>query len=113
MEGCIRSQADGRLINNGTWDYKIPSALDIPIKLSVALLDNGPNSTKNNVAGSKATGEPATLVGSCPFFALKAAIAAARLEAGVTGWFRLDCPATPAKVQQLCCVDPSRLHSCT
>lgn len=111
MEGCVRTDTDGRLINNGTWDYKIPSALDIPMHFNVSLLDSGPNTSKNNVAGSKATGEPATLLGSCPFFAVKAAIAAARSDAGVEGWFRLDCPAGPARVQQLCCVSPSQFFS--
>ena len=34
-EHQVRSAKDGRLINNGTWDFKPPSALDIPLQFNV------------------------------------------------------------------------------
>ncbi len=33
----------GQLISNGTWEYKIPSSMDIPIDWRVALLKNSTN----------------------------------------------------------------------
>ena len=27
------------MVNCGTWDYKVPTGFDIPIKMNVALLD--------------------------------------------------------------------------
>lgn len=97
------SKTDGRLINCGTWDYKVPSGRDIPIEMNVTLL-NSTNTSNGNVFGSKSTGEPAYCIGSATFFAVKDAILAARKDAGVEGYFRLDCPASPEAVQQACLV---------
>lgn len=36
------------------------------------------------------------------FFALKEACYAARVEAGLAGWFRLDLPATPERLRLAC-----------
>jgi xanthine dehydrogenase molybdopterin-binding subunit B len=102
-EEQVWSADDGRLLNNGTWDYKPPSAHDIPIKFNVTLLD-GENKQRGNVMGSKASGECSQALGTAPFFALKQAIYAARAEVGNTDYVRLDAPATPDKVQQACMV---------
>lgn len=77
---------------------------DIPIELNVTFLPGGDNTTKPAVLGSKATGEPAILLGIATFFALKQAITAARKDAGVTGWFELPAPCTPAVAQLACAV---------
>ena len=113
--GCLLSEeqtwskTDGRLVSNGTWDYKVPSSLDIPVSMSVTLLPTS-NTAKCAVMGSKASGEPAYILGATPFFALKAAIKAARDDAAggkaTAGYFRLDAPATPQRVQQLCNSSP-------
>ena len=71
---------DGRLIAPGTWEYKPAMALDIPVKFNVTLVDSV-NTAKCAVLGSKASGEPAMLLGAAPFFAVKDAIYAARAEA--------------------------------
>jgi len=92
------------MINNGTWDYKIPSARDIPISMNVTLKAGDKNDSCGNVMGSKATGEPSYITGGATFFAVKDAILAARKEAGDDGYFRLDCPASPQNVQQACLV---------
>ena len=42
------------------------------------------------------------LCGIGSFFALKQAVAAARKDAGITGWFEVEAPATPAVAQQAC-----------
>merc|ERR1712046_183093 len=87
------SKQDARLISNGTWDYKPPLSLDIPIAMSISLLPTK-NESKSAVMGSKASGEPAYLLAATPFFALKAAVAAAReAQSGKpVGYFRLDAP---------------------
>lgn len=40
--------------------------------------------------------------GTSVFFALKEACYAARADAGLTGWFRLDLPATPERLRMAC-----------
>jgi xanthine dehydrogenase molybdopterin-binding subunit B/xanthine dehydrogenase iron-sulfur cluster and FAD-binding subunit A len=102
-EEQVWSATDGRLLNNGTWDYKPPSAHDIPVVFNVTLLDTN-NDVPGAILGSKGSGEAAQILGTCPFFALKQAIYSARSEAGTSGYFRLDAPATPARVQQACLV---------
>jgi xanthine dehydrogenase molybdopterin-binding subunit B len=70
--------------------------------------------TKNTagcaVMSSKASGEPAIILGATPFFALKEAVRAAREDAAggaPAGYFRMDAPATPERVQQLCNSKPA------
>lgn len=117
IEGCIvqslgsvlheemnRSTTDGRLVNCGTWEYKIPSGLDIPVQMHITLL-NSDNTTKGNVFGSKMSGEPAMCVGLAGFYAVKDAIYAARSDAGTNGWFQMDSPASVDAIQQACLVD--------
>ncbi len=47
-------------------------------------------------------GEPATSMGSTVFFAIKKAVAAARAEAGLTGYYRMDMPASPERIRMAC-----------
>merc|ERR1712224_40741 len=91
--------SDGKLINLGTWDYKVPTAYDIPVVFNVSLLKNAKN--PNGVLGSKAVAEPAMhLIGS-PYLAVKNAIYAARVEMGQGEiWFPLDAPITPEVVRE-------------
>merc|ERR1719498_1970509 len=103
-EEQVWSGVDGRMVNKGTWDYKIPSARDIPIQMNVTLKP-GTNQTWGNVMGSKATGEPTMLAGGVTFFAVKDAIYAARKEAGKTGYFQLSGPASPQNIQTACLVN--------
>lgn len=97
----------GRLIANGTWDYKIPCSQDIPISFNVTLLNASPNQAPGNVLGSKATGEPPLLAACSAFFAAKEAIKAARSSVGNNDTFRMDTPATPAVLQALCLASPT------
>eukprot|EP00041_Stephanoeca_diplocostata_P004415 m.44741 g.44741 ORF g.44741 m.44741 type:complete len:1384 (+) comp15101_c0_seq3:127-4278(+) len=101
-EEQTRSKVNGRLISNGTWDYKPPSAMDIPLELNVRFT-NDANTASKAVLGSKASGEPAYLLGPSVFFALKNAVYAARAANGApTGWFALNAPATPEAVSTAC-----------
>lgn len=54
------------------------------------------------IHSSKAVGEPPFFLASAAFFAIKDAIAAARAEAGYSGWFPLDNPATPERIRMAC-----------
>lgn len=103
-EEQVYSKKDGRLVNAGSWDYKIPSAQDVPIRMNVSLLPSE-NTSWGAVFSSKATGEPTYCLGGVTFFAVKDAIYAARKDAGVTGYFRIDCPASPSAVQTACLVN--------
>jgi xanthine dehydrogenase/oxidase len=101
---------EGRLVNNGTWDYKPPGSKDIPISFNVTFLKDVPNDAKDNVLGSKASGEPPFMTSCSVYFAVKDAIAAARREVGATGAFPLPVPATTVDIQQACLVSVDQLH---
>jgi len=84
-------KSDGQNMHLGTWEYKVPTAYDIPLEFNVGLLKDSPN--PNGVVGSKAVAEPAMhLIGS-PYLAVKNAIYAAREEMGLgSDWFMLQTP---------------------
>lgn len=112
IEGCViqalgfglleeeSRRPDGGLINCGTWEYKVPSGQDIPVRFTVELLPcEDPTAP---VMGSKASGEPAMLLGGATFFAVKDAIGYARADMGLSREFRLDPPASPDRIQAAC-----------
>jgi len=103
-EECITNQDKGYIINNGTWDYKPPTTLDIPQALNVTLLAGSPNPDPQAIQSSKASAEPPYMLAASAFFALKDAIATARVQAGVTADWSFDAPATVEKVQRACLV---------
>ena len=45
------------------------------------------------------------------FYALKDACYAARKEAGLDGWFRLDLPATPERLRMACADDITKPYA--
>ncbi|XP_033824848.2 xanthine dehydrogenase/oxidase-like [Periophthalmus magnuspinnatus] len=91
---------DGVLLTRGPGTYKIPGFGDIPTQLQVSLLRDAPNDKA--LYSSKAVGEPPLFLAASVFFALKDAIAAARMEAGLSGPFRLDSPATAERIRTAC-----------
>jgi len=109
-EDCITNQDKGYIINNGTWDYKPPSSLDIPINFNVTLLGGTPNACPQSVLSSKATGEPPYALATSAFFALHDAVAAARAQVGHTEDFVISSPATVEKIQRACLVDYTQLN---
>ncbi len=70
--------------------------MDIPISWNVTLLKNAPNPV--GVLRSRAVGEPPLLMGCAALFAIRYAINAGRLQAGKTGRFTLNSPATVPNV---------------
>ncbi|XP_018017026.2 xanthine dehydrogenase 2 [Hyalella azteca] len=99
----------GEKLVTGTWEYKPPTALDIPADLRVTLLSNAPNPF--GVLSSKATGEPPLCLAFGIVGALRQAIAAARADAGVMGWFHIRLGSMNTAVRGLSYLG-SRLLNC-
>ncbi|XP_076048889.1 uncharacterized protein LOC143029787 [Oratosquilla oratoria] len=101
-EQVISHPETGERLSHSTWHYKPPTALDIPVDFRVDLIKN----TKEiGVTSSKITGEPPLLLSYTVPMALRQAVTSARKDAGTTGWFTMDMPATVEKLQQLCLND--------
>jgi len=99
--------AAGKLNTPNTWDYKPPAVSTIPREFNIDLFprDDEPDVPRNPnlLLSSKGVGEPPTVLASSAYFAIKAAILAARESAGLgSSWFRLDSPATVERIQQAC-----------
>mmetsp|Transcript_46801 Transcript_46801/g.124273 ORF Transcript_46801/g.124273 Transcript_46801/m.124273 type:complete len:1414 (-) Transcript_46801:189-4430(-) len=91
--------AEGVQLYCGTWEYKLPTAYDIPLVFNVSLLKNSPN-PHAVCLGSKAVAEPAMSLILSPFLAVKKAIYAARRELQVgDDWFQLDAPLSPQAIR--------------
>ncbi|KAF5880057.1 aldehyde oxidase 1-like, partial [Clarias magur] len=90
----------GVLYTRGPAQYKIPAVCDVPLQFNVYLLSGSEN--LHAIYSSKGIGEPAVFLGSSVFFAIKDAAAAARRDAGLTGPFTLNSPATPERVCLAC-----------
>jgi xanthine dehydrogenase/oxidase len=103
----------GRPFTDGTWEYKIPDSKTIPIDFRVSLLTYDRTSRAQidsvpdpyGIQSSKSTGEPPLVLASSVFFAIKRAIAAARVDTLVPGPFDLDSPATPERIHEACGYD--------
>ncbi|XP_011496328.1 PREDICTED: xanthine dehydrogenase [Ceratosolen solmsi marchali] len=102
MEEMIYSPT-GILFSRGPGTYKIPAFTDIPLEFNVSLLKGVSN--PRAVFSSKAVGEPPLFLASSVFFAIKEAIKASRAEMNIHGYFRLDSPATAARIR-MACIDP-------
>lgn len=86
-ERRILDPATGRVVNANLNDYKIPTALDVPVENTCVAVD--PGDTECNTVGAKGLGEPATIPTA-------AAIANAVCDA--IGLRMTDTPITPARV---------------
>lgn len=98
----------GKLLTDGTWDYKPPSSKDIPIVFNAALLPNSSN--PYGFLRSKFSGEPPYATACSAFFAVHQAIAAGKLEWGDNRWFVLKSPATVEEVALAADVPSNSLH---
>jgi xanthine dehydrogenase/oxidase len=84
----------------GTWEYKIPTAYDIPVKFNTRLLKDSPNPAAV-FHGSKAVAEPPMGLISATYLALKNAMYAAREEVGLgSDWFDLPVPCSPEVIRE-------------
>ncbi|XP_052261039.1 uncharacterized protein LOC127865162 isoform X4 [Dreissena polymorpha] len=100
LEESIYDQTSGAYLTNGTWDYKPPTAKDIPADFRVTLLKDAPNPV--GILRSKACGEPPLCMSCSVLFALKHAVEEARKETGQDEYFPLNGPATVEVIQQAC-----------
>ncbi|KAF5284774.1 hypothetical protein FQA39_LY04499 [Lamprigera yunnana] len=85
---------EGQLLTNRTWNYKPPGAKDIPIDFRVKFPKNNPN--LRGVLNSKATGEPPLNMACAVPFAIRNAVASARMESDntATKWYPFNGPST-------------------
>ncbi|CAL1688978.1 unnamed protein product [Lasius platythorax] len=90
----------GTLFSRGPGTYKLPGFTNIPQEFNVSLLKG--TSNPRAVYSSKAVGEPPLFLASSAFFAIKEAIKAARKDMNIHGHFRLDAPATAARIRDAC-----------
>lgn len=90
----------GNMLTRGPGSYKIPGFADIPVEFNVSLLRGAPN--PKAIYSSKAVGEPPLFLASCVLFAVNEAINAARKDAGIDESYRLNAPATSAKIRMGC-----------
>lgn len=96
----LKFSPSGMLYTRGPSQYKIPAICDIPLKFNIYLLAGSENA--HAIYSSKGIGEPTVFLGSSSFFAIKDAVASARADAGLTGPFTLNSPATPERTCLAC-----------
>jgi len=106
-EKIVHDENTGKLLTNGTWDYKVPETKDIPEDFRITLLSNTPN--PHGVLRSKATGEPSTDAAFSVVLAMRNAIASARQDAGNMDWFDMIGPVTPEDIARLCLTQDTHL----
>ncbi|CAH2038928.1 unnamed protein product [Thlaspi arvense] len=106
---------NGLVIEEGTWDYKIPTIDTIPKQFNVQILNSRHH--KNRVLSSKASGEPPLLEATSVHCATRSAIKEARKQYlswncnngdcrdGSEVGFELPVPAIMPVVKQLCGLD--------
>ncbi|KAL2536001.1 indole-3-acetaldehyde oxidase [Forsythia ovata] len=104
------TNADGLVVADSTWTYKIPTIDTIPKQFNVEVLNSGHH--QNRVLSSKASGEPPLLLAASVHCATRAAIKEARKQRKSWGaldetdsTFQLQVPATMPVVKQLCGLD--------
>eukprot|EP00658_Telonema_sp_P-2_P085243 TRINITY_DN9681_c0_g1_i5.p1 TRINITY_DN9681_c0_g1~~TRINITY_DN9681_c0_g1_i5.p1 ORF type:complete len:117 (+),score=21.59 TRINITY_DN9681_c0_g1_i5:287-637(+) len=89
-------------LNGTTWDYKVPSAFDVPESFNIALLKDCPNPL--GVLGAKVVGEPGVAMATSVWTAIEDAVTAVRIANGgpSTRWVCTNLPLTVDKIQQAC-----------
>jgi len=96
----------GELLTMNTWEYKPPAAKDIPQDFRITL--NKKMRNPHGVLSSKATGEPALLMGISVLFAIWDALDSSRTDSGQSGWWQLNGPATVEHIHQHAGVTPDQ-----
>uniref|UniRef100_A0A182NGV4 Indole-3-acetaldehyde oxidase n=1 Tax=Anopheles dirus TaxID=7168 RepID=A0A182NGV4_9DIPT len=105
-EALVYDPQNGALVNNRSWNYKVPGHRDIPVDFRVSFLSKSSNA--NGVLRSKATGEPALSLSPVVTYAVRNALRAARRDAGLPDvWLHMGSGMTPEKIFGLleCSID--------
>ena len=92
--------AQGRVESDGTWEYKPPLAVDIPVQFNVEFLQNADKG--KGILSSKASGEPPLVLSTSVYVAVVHAVAAARHDAGLPAHCVFNAPITVDKVALAC-----------
>eukprot|EP00939_MAST-03C_sp_MAST-3C-sp1_P001680 g1680.t1 len=108
-EVCF-DESSGKLLGEGTWEYKPPMAFNIPRVFNVTLMKN--EGLKNHILSSKASGEPPLVLASTVLMALRQAIASCRKDAGMTDFFELNPPATTETILNLLAPAVAKMSDC-
>ncbi|KAI8431856.1 hypothetical protein MSG28_004418 [Choristoneura fumiferana] len=85
----VYNPESGELLTDRTWTYHVPQARDIPQDFRVYFRNNSYSDPR--VLGAKAIGEPPLCMSVAVPFAMREAIVAARLDAGLPAdqWFQI------------------------
>ncbi|GFS13926.1 xanthine dehydrogenase/oxidase [Elysia marginata] len=98
-EDTLFDSKTGRILTDGTWNYKPPTAKDIPIDWRIHLLPDTPN--PNGIRSSKATGEPSIALSAGALLANKLAVESARKDLfGKDEFIPVVAPFTVERTQQ-------------
>ncbi|XP_053674772.1 xanthine dehydrogenase-like [Anopheles nili] len=96
-EELVYDAKNGTLLNNRTWNYKVPGHHDIPVDFRVSFL--GKSSNAGGVLRSKATGEPALSLSPVITYAIRNAVRSARKDASLPDkWLHMGSGMTPEKI---------------
>ncbi|XP_053662319.1 uncharacterized protein LOC128711466 [Anopheles marshallii] len=96
-EALVYDPKNGALVNNRTWNYKVPGHRDIPVDFRVSFLSKSSNT--GGVLRSKSTGEPALSLSPVVIYAIRNALRAARRDAGLPDtWLHMGSGMTPEKI---------------
>ncbi|XP_062550714.1 uncharacterized protein LOC134215573 [Armigeres subalbatus] len=96
-EDLVYDPSNGALVNNRSWNYKVPGAQDIPIDFRVKFLKGSSN--QYGVLRSKAVAEPALSMSPVLTYAIRYALRSARQDAGLPDeWITLGSGTTPEKI---------------
>ncbi|KAJ2951525.1 hypothetical protein O0L34_g13677 [Tuta absoluta] len=102
VEDLVYDKKTGELLSDRTWYYHVPQARDIPQDFRIYFKKN--SYSTDQFFGAKATGEPPICLAVGITFALREAIAEARLESGFpcNEWFDIAGPFTSEKILMAC-----------
>ncbi|GFS19659.1 xanthine dehydrogenase [Elysia marginata] len=107
-EDTVFDGRTGRILSDGTWNYKPPTTKDIPIDWRVHLLPDTPNPV--GIRSSKASGEPSIGLSVGALLANKLAIQAAKKDLfGSEDFIPIIAPFTVERAQQSVGLDESVL----
>jgi len=114
----------GALLTYGTWAYKPPTINSIPEDFRVSIVNNsgtdatgmnetGPTPADSGVKASKGASEFGLVLANSAFYALHAAVMAARKDAGITDWADIPAPATVPRLFMACNPTRDQFSLCT
>ncbi|XP_055607619.1 xanthine dehydrogenase-like [Uranotaenia lowii] len=96
-EALVYDPSNGKLVNNRSWNYKVPGVKDIPIDFRIKFLQKSSNPA--GVLSSKASGELALNMSPVLTYALRYALRSARKDAGLPDdWIPIGSATTPEKI---------------